>query len=181
MRDFRPPVRQTACPPSVGARGFEPPTSWSRTRRANRAALRPDDTTTLQVTWGPGTHERAGCAKMCANTVIRAAPVALVHQARPPGSCCRPPHPVEHGAHARGDGRRLGPGGPEVFHSAAPGWPRCGARCPARCRAVRYALGCTAERVPQADPADAVATAKMSSGWKRSATSNTADDPQSSE
>src|SRR6267143_328240 len=28
--------------PSVGARGFEPPTSWSRTRRANRAALRPD-------------------------------------------------------------------------------------------------------------------------------------------
>src|SRR5437773_2051578 len=34
---------------------------------------------------------------------------------------------------------------------------------------------------PQADPADAVATAKMSSGWKRSATSNTADDPQSSE
>src|SRR5437870_9576122 len=37
------------------------------------------------------------------------------------------------------------------------------------------------ERVPQADPADAVATAKMTSGWKRSATSNTADDPQSSE
>ena len=31
------------------------------------------------------------------------------------------------------------------------------------------------------DPADAVATAKMSSGWKGSATSNTADDPQSSE
>ena len=27
----------------VGARGFEPPTSWSRTRRANRAALRPDE------------------------------------------------------------------------------------------------------------------------------------------
>src|SRR5439155_1341411 len=26
----------------VGARGFEPPTSWSRTRRANRAALRPE-------------------------------------------------------------------------------------------------------------------------------------------
>src|SRR6266567_7281152 len=26
---------------SVGASGFEPPTSWSRTRRANRAALRP--------------------------------------------------------------------------------------------------------------------------------------------
>src|SRR5437870_12903712 len=37
------------------------------------------------------------------------------------------------------------------------------------------------ERVPQADPADAVATAKKSSGWKRSATSNTVDDPQSSE
>ena len=28
----------------VGARGFEPPTSASRTRRANRAALRPDST-----------------------------------------------------------------------------------------------------------------------------------------
>ena len=27
---------------SVGASGFEPPTSWSRTRRANRAALRPE-------------------------------------------------------------------------------------------------------------------------------------------
>src|SRR5207247_9218165 len=26
---------------AIGARGFEPPTSWSRTRRANRAALRP--------------------------------------------------------------------------------------------------------------------------------------------
>ncbi|KUK85758.1 MAG: hypothetical protein XE03_1912 [candidate division TA06 bacterium 34_109] len=25
----------------VGARGFEPPTSWSRTKRANQAALRP--------------------------------------------------------------------------------------------------------------------------------------------
>ena len=29
-------------PSRVGARGFEPPTSWSRTRRANRAALRPE-------------------------------------------------------------------------------------------------------------------------------------------
>src|SRR5205809_1379023 len=28
-------------PRKVGASGFEPPTSWSRTRRANRAALRP--------------------------------------------------------------------------------------------------------------------------------------------
>jgi hypothetical protein len=26
----------------VGASGFEPPTSWSRTRRASQAALRPD-------------------------------------------------------------------------------------------------------------------------------------------
>ena len=26
----------------VGARGFEPPTSWSRTKRANQAALRPE-------------------------------------------------------------------------------------------------------------------------------------------
>ncbi len=26
----------------IGARGFEPPTSCSRSRRANRAALRPD-------------------------------------------------------------------------------------------------------------------------------------------
>src|SRR2546426_7273482 len=42
-----------------------------------------------------------------------------------------------------------------------------------RCLVRRWV--CTAEHVPQADPADAVATAKMSSGWKRSATSNTAD------
>src|SRR6267378_320333 len=33
---------------SVGARGFDPPTSWSRTRRANRAALRPEGTVSLQ-------------------------------------------------------------------------------------------------------------------------------------
>jgi hypothetical protein len=26
----------------VGASGFEPPTSWSRTRRASQAALRPE-------------------------------------------------------------------------------------------------------------------------------------------
>ena len=26
----------------VGASGFEPPTSWSRTRRDNQASLRPD-------------------------------------------------------------------------------------------------------------------------------------------
>ena len=26
----------------VGARGFEPPTSWSRTKRAYQTALRPD-------------------------------------------------------------------------------------------------------------------------------------------
>src|SRR2546426_10269836 len=38
-----------------------------------------------------------------------------------------------------------------------------------RCLVRRWV--CTAERVPQADPADAVAAAKMSSGWKRSATS----------
>ncbi len=28
----------------VGAKGFEPSTSWSRTRRASQAALRPDTT-----------------------------------------------------------------------------------------------------------------------------------------
>jgi hypothetical protein len=27
----------------VGASGFEPPASWSRTRRASQAALRPDN------------------------------------------------------------------------------------------------------------------------------------------
>ena len=27
----------------VGAKGFEPSTSWSRTRRASQAALRPDE------------------------------------------------------------------------------------------------------------------------------------------
>src|SRR5437773_11179417 len=40
-------ITSTHLPPSsttsyqIGASGFEPPTSWSRTRRANRAALRP--------------------------------------------------------------------------------------------------------------------------------------------
>ena len=29
----------------VGAKGFEPSTSWSRTRRASQAALRPDKST----------------------------------------------------------------------------------------------------------------------------------------
>jgi hypothetical protein len=29
----------------VGAKGFEPSTSWSRTRRASQAALRPDSET----------------------------------------------------------------------------------------------------------------------------------------
>jgi hypothetical protein len=29
----------------VGAKGFEPSTSWSRTRRASQAALRPDCST----------------------------------------------------------------------------------------------------------------------------------------
>jgi hypothetical protein len=28
----------------VGASGFEPPASWSRTRRASQTALRPDNT-----------------------------------------------------------------------------------------------------------------------------------------
>src|SRR2546425_1254857 len=68
---------------------------------------------------------------------------------------------------------RLTRRGPDVRPHA--GYPSDGLRCLVR----RWV--CTAERVPQADPADAVATAKMSSGWKRSATSNTADDPQSSE
>src|SRR2546423_658448 len=37
IRNPQSPIRKGR----VGARGFEPPTSWSRTRRANRAALRP--------------------------------------------------------------------------------------------------------------------------------------------
>src|SRR6266852_4859576 len=32
----------------VGAKGFEPSTSWSRTRRASQAALRPDDPLRIQ-------------------------------------------------------------------------------------------------------------------------------------
>src|SRR6202034_1843920 len=32
----------------VGASGFEPPTSWSRTRRASQAALRPEPCESLQ-------------------------------------------------------------------------------------------------------------------------------------
>ena len=42
-RCSRPPVRLSARPPlPVGAPGFEPGTSCSRSRRANRAALRPE-------------------------------------------------------------------------------------------------------------------------------------------
>ena len=37
----------------VGARGFEPPASWSRTRRASQAALRPDDTHSAALENGP--------------------------------------------------------------------------------------------------------------------------------
>ena len=35
----------------VGASGFEPPTSWSRTRRASQAALRPELSNAEQSTW----------------------------------------------------------------------------------------------------------------------------------
>jgi hypothetical protein len=37
----------------VGASGFEPPASWSRTRRASQAALRPDDTHSGALKNGP--------------------------------------------------------------------------------------------------------------------------------
>jgi hypothetical protein len=48
----------------VGAKGFEPSTSWSRTRRASQAALRPDSHAPPQlkpkrlhqVTTAPGRH-----------------------------------------------------------------------------------------------------------------------------
>ena len=33
----------------VGARGFEPPTSWSRTRRSSQAEPRPDVSTDLYI------------------------------------------------------------------------------------------------------------------------------------
>src|SRR5271170_5407327 len=33
----------------AGAKGFEPSTSWSRTRRASQAALRPDGATQSQI------------------------------------------------------------------------------------------------------------------------------------
>src|SRR5213593_5055081 len=42
MKCSIPPTGYRAFGVSVGASGFEPPTSWSRTRRANRAALRPE-------------------------------------------------------------------------------------------------------------------------------------------
>jgi hypothetical protein len=38
IRNPKPTIRDR----TVGASGFEPPTSWSRTRRANRTALRPE-------------------------------------------------------------------------------------------------------------------------------------------
>ena len=40
--DETPGVRDNSLKRMVGAKGFEPSTSWSRTRRASQAALRPD-------------------------------------------------------------------------------------------------------------------------------------------
>ena len=40
--DEKPGVRDNSWKELVGAKGFEPSTSWSRTRRASQAALRPD-------------------------------------------------------------------------------------------------------------------------------------------
>src|SRR5437016_3962432 len=49
---------------TIGARGFEPPTSWSRTRRANRAALRP---VVLDVPTHE-THRRTGSGTLESNS-----------------------------------------------------------------------------------------------------------------
>ena len=40
--DEKPEVQRISLKQMVGASGFEPPTSWSRTRRASQAALRPE-------------------------------------------------------------------------------------------------------------------------------------------
>src|SRR5215472_6445119 len=75
----------------VGASGFEPPTSWSRTRRSSQAEPRPDD------------PSLAGCRAIAqARTIefvaesdpLRELP--SVHEAleRLPASCARFPHPL---------------------------------------------------------------------------------------
>ena len=56
---------QTSCKPSsyiIGARGFEPRTSCSRSRRANRAALRPETLAALELTLFVRTRETGCCA-----------------------------------------------------------------------------------------------------------------------
>ena len=45
--DEKPEIASTCLKRMVGASGFEPPTSWSRTRRASQAALRPDNGASL--------------------------------------------------------------------------------------------------------------------------------------
>jgi hypothetical protein len=52
----------------VGASGFEPPTSWSRTRRANRAALRPEVELVQSVASTIWAAENGGCVRIvCKN------------------------------------------------------------------------------------------------------------------
>src|SRR5437667_3653085 len=61
-------------PRKVGASGFEPPTSWSRTRRANRAALRPEllDAQTRRRTAQPRPSLCVCCVcRVCASSLMR--------------------------------------------------------------------------------------------------------------
>src|SRR2546426_6495012 len=76
-------------PRKVGASGFEPPTSWSRTRRANRAALRPEllDAQTLRRS-DAQTHSATPRPSLCVCCVCRVCASSLMRPGglEPPAS-----------------------------------------------------------------------------------------------
>ena len=47
--DEKPEIARKLLKKMVGAKGFEPSTSWSRTRRASQAALRPESYSILPI------------------------------------------------------------------------------------------------------------------------------------
>src|SRR5260221_14096960 len=74
---------------AVGARGFEPPTSWSRTRRANRTALRPE----IGIFPLPGKEARSRRNRMKGDWFARPRDRRGTLDRGPPGAAAPPPRP----------------------------------------------------------------------------------------